>query len=290
MSVRTESNRTALSAHADTALEEASASVQQGRSLLADAVASLHASFRETQREARHQQAMLEETLSGASDSAMSAAGDAIRTTTDALSAIEDRIRRLGERADAIAAEVQRIFRLLQQIDDVAESTSVLAINAALEAVRAGDQGKGFKLVADEIRSLSRATKDLSARVEDGMTGAREEVGRLAGELQATLAQDLPAAGKAQQTAHEALAKVDEARKTNHSNREAARQSSCAIQSATAQAIQGLHFDDMVGQIFDFVGGQIDAVRSGSVDREDRTVKASQVSQTKMSEGDIEFF
>ncbi len=77
------------------------------------------------------------------------------------------------QRVEALAGQIRDITKVLDVIRGIAEQTNLLALNAAIEAARAGEQGRGFAVVADEVRALAHRTQTSTGEIESMITKVR---------------------------------------------------------------------------------------------------------------------
>ena len=107
-----------------------------------------------------------------------------ISETISSIQNLVDEVLGASNKAEGLAVQAQDISKVLEVIRGIAGQTNLLALNAAIEAARAGEAGRGFAVVADEVRSLAQRTQDSTEEIEQMITGIQQgtqdtvEIGR----------------------------------------------------------------------------------------------------------------
>ena len=176
------------------------------------------------------------------------------------------------QRIDRVVRETQALESLVQLIRHIAGQTNLLALNAAIEAARAGEAGRGFAVVADEVRKLSAETEKAVIQISDGISKVTNTI---ESEFTDQRAQDhLDAERHALEGfARQLVALGDDYDKLTRQSKEtleAVSQTGSRLSDAFIDALAGIQFQDVTRQQVEHVQGALERVKAHIACMEER--------------------
>ncbi|MXV63585.1 methyl-accepting chemotaxis protein [Natronorubrum sp. JWXQ-INN-674] len=173
-------------------IEKASGEVSRSAEEIATATAEQSDRFQEVYGEMNDLSATVEEIAATADDVASvsdkaatqaDVAGDASSEIRTEMNHLEQRAEAITEQVSQLDAEMGEIREIVDLIDDIAEQTNLLALNASIEAASAGEDGNGFAVVANEVKSLAEETGDATQEVDDLISNVEASVDQTVAEI-----------------------------------------------------------------------------------------------------------
>ena len=183
---------------------------------------------------------------------------DFVKSTTETLVVFVDEALttsklaiEIVERVEAVSENMAAVNRFLAGIENISKQTNLLALNAAIEAARAGEAGRGFAVVADEVRSLSERTSKLSAEIRgvlEDVEGSLSEAGKTVDEL---ASHDMSHALDAKQNITAMMVMLDEMNKRRSEVALEASRIASMVGVSVHEGVVALQFQDMTSQMLD---------------------------------------
>jgi methyl-accepting chemotaxis protein len=188
-----------------------------------------------------------------------------VTNTSDVMQKVVDSVvtnSKLGmelvDLTDSISKSTQSVQSILSEIGAIAKQTNLLALNAAIEAARAGEAGRGFAVVADEVRDLSARTTSFSQEISTLMRGMQVAVHQTEHAIKAMASQDMTFALESKGHVEQIISTMEG---QNRSRMEAIGKlamSAQGVEQQVGQAITALQFQDLVSQLLRHIGKRVD--------------------------------
>jgi len=154
----------------------------------------------------------------------------------------------LVEKVGRISDQMPQVMKALQDIDQIASQTNLLALNAAIEAARAGEAGRGFAVVADEVRALSNRSAGFSSEIQGHLNNINGLINNLSVDVGRVAAQDMSHSLAAKREVEAALEDVLEQSEVNEQLTRRVGHVAADLTESLHLAIRALQFEDMSSQ------------------------------------------
>jgi len=178
-------------------------------------------------------------------------------------------IREMSSTSDSITGDFGNMFdrindvvNLLDDVDQITSQTNLLALNAAIEAARAGEAGRGFAVVADEVRNLSHRTAQFSDEIRGLTTSTRDSISSVQSTLNSISNTDMAVIEDAQTEISEMWKKTQNINESILGRTDQITELSSRIQSHIQKGVMSLQSDDMVTQLMQHLNIKIESLQS----------------------------
>lgn len=233
------------------------AEVERARDLIRQAVAGLGGSFDAMMRKSRQQSQAVSRIVDRAGEDGSSGV-DVARFAQHASQRMEQLVEALEQvsgqstvtvsHIDQMAQHLDGIFALLEDVKSIADQTNLLALNAAIEAARAGEAGRGFAVVADEVRNLSERSTTFNEQIRKLAHSSKDAISKVRETVTQMASRDMDRSREARQ---EAAVMLDSVAAINNALGDGMREiADCgrAIDGSVSEAVRSLQFEDIATQ------------------------------------------
>lgn len=243
------------------------------QAILSDAIAKLVDTFTSMAKEVRAQQELTLYISSGKTEGSDEVGArqkfeSFVQLTSDAMtkfveSTVENSMRamELVERMDAINVQVESILGILNEVEAIAKQTNLLALNAAIEAARAGEAGKGFAVVADEVRNLSAKTNKFSRQIRTLVGNVSESLDSAEEYIDQLAATDMTFVMNSKHQVQIMMTELTDLNNTISKNAEELNRINNKVEGNVALAVATLQFQDMSSQLIAHAQMRIEAMQ-----------------------------
>ncbi|HJU40806.1 MAG TPA: methyl-accepting chemotaxis protein [Tahibacter sp.] len=255
--------------------------VDRTRGLLQQAVRQLSASFENMNQNSRTQSLAISRLVDQTGDGERGGidmrrfaheTGRHIGELTEVLSQVSEQSTAAVDNIDSMATQLDEIFALLEDVKSIADQTNLLALNAAIEAARAGEAGRGFAVVADEVRNLSERSTAFNDQIRKLAGNAKESVSKVRGAVVQMATRDSTRSREAKTDATRLFQHAETMNDALAAGVADVAVCSKAIDRAVSEAVRSLQFEDIATQALAAADVHLD--RLVTVNREAASLQA----------------
>lgn len=154
---------------------------------------------------------------------------------------------------DDVAGQMSKVEDLLGDIRSIANQTNLLALNAAIEAARAGEAGRGFAVVADEVRNLSVTSNDFSIKISELVADAMQNINVAQSRIEQMASKDMMFAIESKEKVDITFQEMDALNEFVSETLEKVSLTTTSIDHQVGVAVKALQFEDIVRQLVEHV-------------------------------------